>query len=90
MLNNLLQMHLKLHSKRVIQETPEATGNLIGNKFVDKIRRISKTSPQNNSETNEEEILRERYISPKLWQKIIDDLRLKIENCWQPKINIIT
>ena len=81
MLNNLLQMHLKLHSKRVIQETPEATGNLIGNKFVDKIRRISKTSPQNNSETNEEEILRERYISPKLWQKIIDDLRLKIENC---------
>ena len=81
MLNNLLQMHLKLRSKRVIQETPEATGNLIGNKFVDKIRRISKTSPQNNSETNEEEILRERYISPKLWQKIIDDLRLKIENC---------
>ena len=81
MLNNLLQMHLKLRSKRVIQETPEATGNLIGNKFADNIRRVSKTSPQNNSETNEEEILRERYISPKLWQKIIDDLRLKIENC---------
>ena len=73
-------MHLKLGSKRVIQETPEATGNLIGNKFADNIRRVSKTSPQNNSETNEEEILRERYISPKLWQKIIDDLRLKIEN----------
>ena len=69
MLNNLLQMHLKLGSKRVIQETPEATGNLIGNKFADNIRRVSKTSPQNNSETNEEEILRERYISPKLWQK---------------------
>ena len=81
MLSNLLQMHLKLGSKRVIQETPEATGNLIGHKFADNIRRVSKTSPQNNSETNEEEILRERYISPKLWQKIIDDLRLKIENC---------
>ena len=52
------------------------------------ITRVSKNSPQNNSETNEEEILRERYISPELRHKIIDDLRLKIENCWS-KINII-
>ena len=33
-------------------------------------------SPQNNSKTNEEEILRERYISPGRRHKIIDDLRL--------------
>ena len=39
------------------------------------------TSPKNNSETNEEEILRGRYISPELGQKIIDGLRLKEENC---------
>ena len=33
-------------------------------------------SPKNNSETNEEEILRDRYISPEQRQKIIYDLRL--------------
>ena len=38
---------------------------------------VSKTSPKNNSETNEEEILREKYISPELKQKMFDDLRLK-------------
>ena len=67
-------------SKRVIQKTAEETGDLTGNKIADKITRVSKTSPKNNSETNEEEILRERYTSPELRQKIIDDLRLKEEN----------
>ena len=37
-------------------------------------------SPTNNLETNEQEILRERYISPELRGKIIDNLRLKKEN----------
>ena len=67
---------LKIASKRVIQKTAEATGNLIGNKISDKITRVSKSSPQNNSVTNDEEILKERYISPELRQKIIDGLRL--------------
>ena len=49
-------------SKRAIQKTTEATGDLIGNKIADKITRDSKTSPQNNLETNEEEILSKRYI----------------------------
>ena len=69
-------MHLKLLQKKAIQKTVEATGDLIRNKITDKIRRVSKTSPQNNSETNENEILRERYIFPEERQKIIDDLRL--------------
>ena len=43
---------LKTTSKRAIQEATEATGNLIGNKIADKITRVSKTSPQNNSEAN--------------------------------------
>ena len=43
---------------------------------------VSKTSPKNNSENNEEEILTERYISPEPRQKIINDLRLKEENYW--------
>ena len=50
-------MHLKLLQKKAIQKTAEATGDLIRNKVTDKIRRVSKTSPQNNSETNENEIL---------------------------------
>ena len=71
---------LKTASKREIQKTAEATGDFIGNKIADKITRASKTSPKNNLETNEEEIRREKYISPELRQIIIDDLRLKEEN----------
>ena len=65
----------KASSKRVIQNTAEATGDLIGNKIADKITRSSKTLPQNISKANVE-ILREKYIFPKLRQRIIDDLRL--------------
>ena len=54
---------LKTNSKRVNQKSSEAIGDLIGSKIVDKITRVSKTLPQNNAVTNEEEILRERYIS---------------------------
>ena len=53
------------------------TSDLIENKIADKITRTSKTSSKNNLETNEEEAIREKYISPELRQKIIDDLRLK-------------
>ena len=57
----------------MIQKIAEATGVLIENEIAGKVTRGSKTSPQNNSETNEEKILRERYISPKEIQKIIDN-----------------
>ena len=40
-----------------MQKTAEATSDLIGNKIAEIITRVSKTSPMNNSETNEEEIL---------------------------------
>ena len=70
-------MHLKLLQKKSISKTAEATGNLIGNKIAYKITRVSKTSPKNNSETNEGEILREKCMFPELRQKITDDLRSK-------------
>ena len=70
----------KTSSKIVIQKTTEATGDLIGYKFVNKISKVSKTSPQNNSETitdeHDKEIPKERYISPEERQEIIDDLWL--------------
>ena len=68
---------LKTSAKRLIQKTAEEAGDLVGNRIADKTARDSNTSPQNNSETNEEEILREKYVYPELKQKIIDDLRLK-------------
>ena len=66
----------KTASKTAIQNTAEATGDLIGNKIADKITRVSKTSPEYNSGKNEEEMLRERYISSEERPKIIDNLRL--------------
>ena len=46
MLKNLQQIHLKLKnsSKRVIQKTAEAIGDLIGNKIANRITRVSKNS----------------------------------------------
>ena len=55
------------------------TGDLTGNKIADRTTKVSETSPKNNSETYEEEILRERHISPELRGKIIDDIK---ENYW--------
>ena len=45
---------LKTASKSAIQKIVEATGDLIGIKIADKITRVSKVSPQNNSGTSEE------------------------------------
>ena len=67
---------IKTASKWAIQKIEEATGDLIGNKIADKITRVSEISPKSDSEMNKEEILREKYISPKLGEKI-DDLRLE-------------
>ena len=56
----------------MIQKTAETTADLIGKKVLDKITKISITSPQNSSKTEEnktkntwfdKEILKERYIS---------------------------
>ena len=42
---------LKTASIKAIQNKAETTGDLIGNKVVDKITKVLKTSLQNNSET---------------------------------------
>ena len=76
---------LKTGSKRAIQKILEATGDLLVNKIADEIFKVSESSSQNSSETAESEtknigfdteIPKERYISHKKRQKIIDDLRL--------------
>ena len=62
--------------EKIHWKTAEATGDLIGNKIINKITRFWKTSLQNNLETNKE-MPREKYTSPEIKLKIIDHLRLK-------------
>ena len=61
-------------------ETAEARGDLIANKIADRITTVSKISPQNNSETNEEKVLKEQFIPSEQGHKIIGDLGLKEKN----------
>ena len=62
---------IKTASKRAIQKTAEATGDLIGNKIADQITSKAKISNQQEVDTP-----KEIYISPEKRQEIIDDLRL--------------
>ena len=75
--NNLLEMHLKLLQKEQFKKQQKKLVILLSNKITIRITKVSKTSTNNNSETNEEEILREEYILSELIHKSIDDLRLK-------------
>ena len=67
---------IKSHSKNT-----ETTGDLIRHKIANKITKLSRNSPQNNlwTVTNEQdnEIPKERYISPEERQDNIDETRLK-------------
>ena len=70
---------IKTASKRAIQKTAEATGDLIGNKIADKITSVSKkelNSEKFPPQKTNNDIPKERYISPKERQQIIDELRL--------------
>ena len=77
---------IKTASKRAIQKTAEATGNLIGNKTADKITSVSKKKPDkdlhNNDETEDVEIAtpKKRYIYPEERKQIIEESRLVTEN----------
>ena len=60
---------IKTESKRAIQKTAEATGDLIGNKIADKISVLKKKPDKelhnNNNETDTEiTIHKKRYLSP--------------------------
>ena len=74
--NLLIQLKIcyrckKTASKRAIQKTAEATGDLIGNKIADKITSVSKKKSNNNDDI---ELIthKKRYISPEERQQIID------------------
>ena len=62
----------KTAGKKILKKTAKATGDLIGNEIADKITSASKKS--------HDEVIngipKERYISSKERQKIIDELKL--------------
>ena len=81
-------------SKRPIQRTAEATGDLTGNKSADKITSVSKKKTakelHNNDETEENlEITthKKRYIAHIERLQIIDELKLVPRNYWQTNAN---
>ena len=65
---------VKTVSKRTIQKTAEATGDLIGNEIADKITRVSK------KKSNQQLKKKKRYISPEERQQTINELRLVPKN----------
>ena len=71
----------KTAGEKILKKTAEVTGDSIGNKIADKITSVSKKS---HEEVNNE-IPKERYISPKERQKIIDELKLTQNNNGIPK-----
>ena len=71
---------IKTASKRAIQKTVEATGDLIFKIIADKITGVSnkKSNNNNNNNNNEDAELtnHKRFISPEERQQIINELRL--------------
>ena len=70
---DLSKTFAKTAGKKILKERAKATGDLIGNKIADKITSVSKKS---QSDEVNNEIPKERYISTKERQKIIDELKL--------------
>ena len=70
-LMDLSKTFAKTAGKKILKETAKATGDLIVNKIADKIT----VTPHNKDEVING-IPKERNISPKERQKIIDELKL--------------
>ena len=80
---------IKTTSKRAIQKTAEATGDLVGNKTADKMTSVSKKSTNKLPNIDEDVELtthKKRYISPEDRQQIIHELRLYLKT---NKLNIL-
>ena len=70
-LRNASKTFAKTPGKEILKETAKATGDLIRNKIADKI-----TAKPHNKDEVINGIPKERHISPKERQKIIDELKL--------------
>ena len=73
MLKNQQQIHLKILLKEQFKKQEKQLVILLVAKFLIKSQKSQKI-PKNNSEINEEEISKERYIYPEQRQDIIDEI----------------
>ena len=73
-LRNASKTFAKTAGKEILKETANAAGDLIGSKIADKI--TVKPSKKSHDDEVINGILKERYISPKERQKIIDEFKL--------------
>ena len=73
-LRNASKTFAKTAGKEILKETAKATGDLIGSKIADKI--TAKPSKKSHDDEVINGIPKERYISLKEIQKILDELRL--------------
>ena len=74
---------IKTASKRAIQKTAEATGDLVGNKIADKIKSVSKKSIKKLATIDKDAELttpKKGYISPEEIQQSIDEFMLAPKN----------
>ena len=72
---------IKTASKRAIQKTAEATGDLIGNKISTELHSKKPNNSNNNNNNNNNKDVeitahKKRYKSPEERQQIINELRL--------------
>ena len=70
-LMDLSKTFAKTAGKKILKETAKATGDLTGTKIADKI--TAKPSKKSHDDEVINGIPKERYISPKERQKIIDE-----------------
>ena len=70
-LMDLSKTFAKTAGKKILKQTAKATADLNGTKIADKI-----TGKPHNKDEVINEIRKERYISPKERQEIIDELKL--------------
>ena len=82
-LMDLSKTFAKTAGKKILKETAKATGDLTGTKIADKI--TAKPSKKSHDDEVINGIPKERYISPKERQKIIDELILPYYNNGIPK-----
>ena len=64
----------KIACKKILTESAEATGDLIGNKVAHKITSLAKS--KNKGKETEINVTEEIIIPPEKRQQIIDDLRM--------------
>ena len=69
-------MHLELLQEEQFKEQQKQLVIWSVIKSLTELQKFQKLHQKNNSETNNEEVLGERFMPPGLWHKILKDIKL--------------